>query len=366
VLPIRLIAIDMDGTLLGEDGHVSPRNLAALHAARAAGVEIVVATGRRHAYAMRILRPLGLNHACALVSSNGTVTRTLGSPSEPTQLLARTHLPHAAALWLCAHIEEFRNALVLTFDRVGPDGEDTRGALVVEHLDNLHTSIGRWMEVNEPYIAHINPIESALTPAASASPESAAPIQAMLCGTTERMARAEARLLQHPGVAASGHPSGRSGGTLTNKPDAPLMTASPSWVGSTERGATTSGAPLMTASPSWVGTSQADIPLLTLHRTEYPHRNLSILDILPAHCSKGAAILALAATRHIDASQIMAIGDNWNDVSMLEAAAHPILMANAPDDLKALAHTRNWPIGPSNRDDGVAEAIESALTIPCP
>jgi hydroxymethylpyrimidine pyrophosphatase-like HAD family hydrolase len=111
-------------------------------------------------------------------------------------------------------------------------------------------------------------------------------------------------------------------------------------------------------------TSAPPTELLTLHRTEYPARNLSILDILPANCSKGAAILALAAARNIPASQIMAIGDNWNDVSMLEAAAHPILMANAPDDLRALALTRNWPIGPSNRADGVALAIESALTLP--
>jgi hydroxymethylpyrimidine pyrophosphatase-like HAD family hydrolase len=328
----------MDGTLLNEDGHVSPRTLAALHAAHAAGIEIVVATGRRHAYAMRILRPLGLHHALALISSNGTVTRTLGSVTEPTQLLARTHLPHVTALWLCAHIEEFRNALVLTFDRVVPDGpnqgEDTRGALVVEHLDQLHASIGRWMEVNEPYIAHIVPIESALTPAALDTP-----IQAMLCGTIDRMAHAEARLLQHPGVAASGHPSGRSGGKHLGAPHLePEM-----W----------------DSHPKTSGTE-----LLTLHRTEYPHRNLSILDILPANCSKGAAILTLAQTRGIDPSQIMAIGDNWNDVSMLEAAAHPILMANAPDDLRALALTRNWPIGPSNRADGVALAIESALTLP--
>src|ERR1700685_4251005 len=74
---------------------------------------------------------------------------------------------HATALWLCAHIEEFRNALVLTFDRVGPDGEDTRGALVVEHLEELHSSIGRWMAANEPYIAHVNPIEDALSPNAA-------------------------------------------------------------------------------------------------------------------------------------------------------------------------------------------------------
>ena len=160
-----MIAIDMDGTLLGDDGRVSPRNLAALLAAEAAGVEIVVATGRRHSYAMRVLRPLGLHHASTLVSSNGTVTRTLGSfGDEPiaSQLIARTHLPHATAIWLCGHVDEFRNALVLTFDRVGPDGDDTRGALVVEHLDNLTASIGRWMADNEPYIAHVIPIERAL------------------------------------------------------------------------------------------------------------------------------------------------------------------------------------------------------------
>ena len=81
-------------------------------------------------------------------------------------------------------------------------------------------------------------------------------------------------------------------------------------------------------------------PLLTLHRTEYPARNLSILDILPANCSKGAAILTLAAARNIPASQIMAIGDNWNDVSMLEIAGTAVLMDNAPDDLKAFARAR--------------------------
>jgi hydroxymethylpyrimidine pyrophosphatase-like HAD family hydrolase len=353
----------MDGTLLNEEGHVSPRTLAALHAAHRAGIEIVVATGRRHAYAMRILRPLGLHHALALISSNGTVTRTLGSATEPTQLLARTHLPLPTALWLCDHIRgegdlNFRNALVLTFDRVGPDGEDTRGALVVEHLAELHASIGRWMEVNEPYIAHVVPIESALKPhpdlALNGDPANHhAPIQAMLCGTLDRMTHAEARLLQHPGVSASGHPSGRSGtSSQSGPPDSrPTSTAViPTEAQRAER-----------RDPRICPSSDPQ-SLLTLHRTEYPARNLSILDILPANCSKGAALLALAAARNIPPTRIMAIGDNWNDVSMLEAAAHPILMANAPDDLRALALTRNWPITPSNRADGVALAIESALT----
>ncbi|HEX9199462.1 MAG TPA: HAD family hydrolase [Acidobacteriaceae bacterium] len=347
-----MIAIDMDGTLLGDTGQVSPRNLAALLAAESAGIEVVVATGRRHSFAMRVLRPLDLHHANALVSSNGTVTRTLGSFGEEpiaSELIARTHLPHATALWLCAHIEEFRNAFVLTFDRVGLDGDDTRGALVVEHLEELHSSIGRWMAANEPYIAHINPIEAALNDDGT---NYDAPIQAMLCGTIERMRRAEARLLEHPGVSASGHPAGRSGATMngpgTDKPGAPSMTASSSWVGSN------------TSAPQ-----SEPAPILTLHRTDYPGRDLSILDILPAGCSKGAALLTLAATRDIAPTQILAIGDNWNDVSMLDVAGAAVLMDNAPEDLKELARERGWRIGSSNCNDGVAEAIEAALGVTC-
>ena len=337
----RLIAIDMDGTLLGEDGRVSRRNLAALRAARAAGIEIVIATGRRHSYALRVLRSLGLNHATVVVSSNGAVTRTLGAfapESEPvaTELIARAHLPHATALWLCAHLEEFRNALVLTFDRVGVDGEDTRGALVVEHLEELHASIGKWMAANEPYIAHVNPIEDALKPDAEPA------IQAMLCGTIERMARAEVRLLEHPHISASGHPSGRSGSSMDGQASASVVE--------------TAGLRADVVS----ATAQHR---LTLHRTEYPARDLSILDILPAGCSKGAAVLSLAAARDVEPAQILAIGDNWNDVSMMEIAGAAVLMDNAPDDLKARARERGWHIGASHHHDGVAEAIEAALAL---
>ena len=339
---IRMIAVDMDGTLLGDDGQVSPRNLAALLAAEAAGIEVVVATGRRHCYAMHILRPLGLAAASTLISSNGTVTRTLGSIGEnpvPSRLIARTHLLRETALWLCGHVDEFRNALVLTFDRVGPDGEDTRGALVVEHMDELNASIGRWMAVNEPYIAHVNPIEQALAPAGDT--DGNAPIQAMLCGTAERMARAEARLLEHPGVVASDHPSGRS--------VEPLEV----------------GAPCVTALSSRVVSKNDTPPILNLHRTVYPGRDLSILDILPPGCSKGAALLSLAASQEIDPIEILAIGDNWNDVSMLEIAGSAVLMENAPEDLKAMARSRGWRIGLANTAHGVAEAIESALAVTC-
>ncbi len=297
---LKMIAIDLDGTLLGADGQVSQRNADALKAAAGAGVTLAIATGRRHSYALKVLRPLGLDDATLLVSSNGAVARTFGS-----ELLERTHMELPVAEWLCGHLGEFRNALVITFDKVGADGEDSRGALVVEEFEDLHASIGRWMEANAPYIAHVRPIEGCL--------RGTLPIQMMLCGTVERMRRAEARMLEHPWVAAVGEEL--TGGKIA------------------------------------------------LNRTAYPERDLSIVDILPAGCSKGSVLLRLAAARGIAPAELMAIGDNYNDASMLEVAGFPVLMGNAPEEMRRLAAERNWHLtGPHDRD-GVAEAIERFVPI---
>jgi hydroxymethylpyrimidine pyrophosphatase-like HAD family hydrolase len=106
------------------------------------------------------------------------------------------------------------------------------------------------------------------------------------------------------------------------------------------------------------GPSEAEA---ALHRTEYPERDLSIVDILPAGCSKGHALLDLARERGVPREEILAIGDNWNDVSMLEAAGSAVLMANAPDDLKEVATRRGWGVGAHHLEDGVAIAVEAAL-----
>ena len=315
-----LIAIDMDGTLLGSDGRVSARNRAALLRAERADVEIVIATGRRHAYAMRVLRDLGLRPSNALISSNGTVIRTIG-----TELVHRTYMPLATARWLCQQVGEFRDTFVLTFDNVREDGEDRRGALVCERTEALHESIGAWMRTNEPYIARVERMEHALAspteaPGAlavavaedEAEPMVGAPIQAMLCGSMERMQQAEARLMEHPAVAGVGE-------------------------------------------PEFPGCE------IVLHRTVYPERDLAILDILPAGCSKASALAHLAEARGCTLADVLAIGDNWNDVPMLQAAGHAVLMGNAPADLLALARKQGWTIGPTNDEDGVAKAVEAAL-----
>jgi hypothetical protein len=98
-----------------------------------------------------------------------------------------------------------------------------------------------------------------------------------------------------------------------------------------------------------------------LHRTEYAQRDLCILDILPAGCSKASALLHLAELRGINASEILAIGDNWNDLPMFQVAGQSAIMANAPEDLRGLATERGWRIVPSNDEDGVAVVIEAVL-----
>jgi len=59
--------------------------------------------------------------------------------------------------------------------------------------------------------------------------------------------------------------------------------------------------------------------------------------------------------------EVLAIGDNWNDLPMLEAAGQAVLMSNAPNELKELGLTRGWTVGHSNDEDGAAIAIEQAL-----
>lgn len=303
-----LIAIDMDGTLLGPDGQVSERNRTALRSAEAHGAEVVIATGRRHSYAMRVLRELQLPKEHALISSNGTVIRTVGSA-----LLHRRHLQPRTARWLCAYAGEFRNTLMLTFDKVQPDGEDTHGALVCECTDELHGSIGRWMKANEAYIRQVASFDQELGRAGEEeAAESNAPIQAMLCGSVERMRAAEALLTAHPAVIGVG------------------------------------------AEPH----TGAEI---TLHRTAYPERDLCIVDILPAGCSKASALQELTRMRGLMMSDVLAIGDNWNDMPMLRAAGQAVLMGNAPADLKLLGEAEGWWLAPGNDEDGVAVALEAAF-----
>jgi hypothetical protein len=269
---IRLLASDIDGTLLNPQFQISEGDLNALRRANAEGIEIVLVTGRRHTFAEPIAKQLGFD--LWLISSNGAVTRSLAG-----ETFHRALMPREICRELCGAMQEFRGHTVLTFDK------ETRGAIVLEHLDDLNPSIRRWLEKNRAYIEFVVPLENALV---------SDPVQAMFCGSMAKMGKALAAL------RASG---------LNNR--------------------------------------------ITVLRTEYPERDLSMIDVLNTGCSKGHALERWAAHRGYGRDQVMAIGDNHNDVEMLEFAGHPVIMGNACEELRG----RGWNVTLGNDRCGVAAAL---------
>jgi hypothetical protein len=94
--------------------------------------------------------------------------------------------------------------------------------------------------------------------------------------------------------------------------------------------------------------------------TEYLHRDFSLVDIIQAGCSKGAALREWAERRGFAPAEIMAVGDNLNDVQMLEFAGRPVVMGNALAELL----DRGWPVTAANDEAGVALAINAILPGP--
>jgi len=273
---IRLLATDIDGTLLNPQYQISEGDLTALRQAHAAGIEIVLVTGRRHSFALPIAKQLGFD--LWLISSNGAVTRSLSG-----ETFHRDLMPAETCRQLCHAMQEFRGNTVLTFDK------ETKGAIVLERLDEIGASIRRWIEKNMEFIEFVVPIERALV---------SDPVQSMFCGTMQRMALA-LQALDRVGLEGK----------------------------------------------------------ITVLRTEYPARDLSMIDVLNAGCSKGHALQRWAAHRGFHRDQVMAVGDNHNDVEMLEFAGHPVIMGNACEELR----TRGWRVTLGNEACGIAAALQDVI-----
>ena len=87
--------------------------------------------------------------------------------------------------------------------------------------------------------------------------------------------------------------------------------------------------------------------------TEYSHRNFSLIDITAPTATKGRALAWRADQLGLSPDQVMAVGDNFNDLEMLEYAGTPVVMENAVADLKE----RGWYVTGHQNDAGLAAAI---------
>jgi hydroxymethylpyrimidine pyrophosphatase-like HAD family hydrolase len=95
--------------------------------------------------------------------------------------------------------------------------------------------------------------------------------------------------------------------------------------------------------------------------TEYTHRDFSLIDVTAPGATKGRALAWRAAQLGIARDEVMAVGDNFNDLEMLEFAGLPVVMANSVEELKQ----RGWPITGDNENAGLAEAIRRFVFDDC-
>ena len=268
---LRLLALDIDGTLLDSDGRIPTANHHAVARAIDAGIEVVLATGRRYDSARPIFE--ALPDALTLILSNGAIVK-----ARDGQTLMRSLLSRETARAVLAEFAEHRASAAVVFDR------PREGQVVFEAIDWEHLRHRRFFEANRPFLAEVAPLEHCLTED---------PIQVMFSGGCTEMRHLFERLQQ------------RSDG-------------------------------------------------FSVALTEYQHRDFSLVDIVTAGCSKGSALLAWAAERGLARAEVMAMGDNLNDLQMLEFAGTAVIMGNALPELKA----RGWPVTGSNNDGGVAQAID--------
>jgi Cof subfamily protein (haloacid dehalogenase superfamily) len=271
---IRLLALDIDGTILDSHGQVPEANRAAIAAAIDAGVEVALATGRRYDFARPIVERLPA--PLTLILSNGAIVKT-----REGETLVRHLLPREIARAVIERVPQHRMNTSVVFDR------PREGQVVFEVLEWDHPRKGAFLVSNRPFVSEVAPLVDCLTED---------PVQVTFSGGCSEMRQLFGELHETPGE-------------------------------------------------------------FTAALTEYAHRDFSLVDVVKAGCSKGAALREWAVLRGIPREAVMAMGDNLNDLQMLEFAGTPVLMGNALDELKA----RGWPVTASNDDAGVARAIETFI-----
>jgi Cof subfamily protein (haloacid dehalogenase superfamily) len=273
-VPIQMIAMDLDGTLLDAQSQLPAENARAIAEAAARGIEIVIVTGRRYHSARSIAGELGCD--AHLIVSNGALIKSAAGETHYRQLL-----PAATARQVLDATAEFRSCAGVIFDR--PFAKQ----IVFERVDWDGPFVGDYLRRHRQHVAEIDPLTECL--------DGDDPVEILFLDDCARINRAKKSLEALP---------------FANE--------------------------------------------FTLALTEYPHRNLSMLDVLARGVNKGAALAELTRLRGIPRENVMAIGDNWNDREMLEYAGLPVVMGNSVPELKTLG----WSVTLSNEQAGVAAAID--------
>ena len=272
-MPFKLIALDVDGTLLRSDGTISRRTRAALSTAIQNGLRLALATGRRKRSAQPIQALLGLPHY--LVASQGAVVY------DGDEIVAHAHLPRAGARIALEHVHAL---------------DMSAGMFANAHQPETIWITGAWQTNQrlEVYTKRHGDLIRELTDLQSAALDHD-PIEIVVFDEMERLEQLHARL----------EPFER------------------------ER-------------------------LFRIIFSRYQFTAGGAVEVVGPATSKAAALDALCSQLGYSQADVIAFGDNVNDVEMLESAGLGVCMANGTDDARAAADRLTL----SNDEDGIAVVLE--------
>ena len=173
---IKLIGIDVDGTLLDSRGRLPAANLSAINDAVGQGIHVAIVTGRSFFFALPAVE--ALPDPLTLVVHNGAIARTRSG-----ETLMRRLMPRQLALDVLGATGPWRDAAVVIFDR------PLAGQMVYDRLDWEHPNRSRFRDRNRDIIEQVASLEEAITED---------PIQVAYNGGVPAMREVVAALEGHP------------------------------------------------------------------------------------------------------------------------------------------------------------------------
>lgn len=276
-MKIKLLALDIDGTLIKSNAELSDRNRSAIERAISLGVYIVLLTGRRFGSALQLIQKLNLE--LPIISHNGALIKR----SDTLETIRLHPLDVNTAHDIIMAGRKDGVDMICCVDE--PDGI---GKIVIDNISEENIYLWRYIDKYKDSLLRVDDLIKFVE-----NP----PIQIMFSGTCNLVDNFNDKLK-----------------SLINGK-------------------------------------------VSLVKTRYRNSDLTILDVLSGEASKGHTLAELAVQLGISRENVMAVGDNHNDLSMLHYAGTGVIMANAEEELK----NHGFPVTSSNEEDGVAEAIEKYI-----
>lgn len=280
---IKLLALDLDGTLLDSSGKISEENKEAIRAAEERGVLVTIATGRRFRDAKPVGVELGLN--APLVTHNGALLKF----AESEETVGFSLIGRMTSLEILRVGKGFGGDALVSTD---PHGG---GTLLYDRVP----------EANMPLQQYIYWSKKLHGPDAETAVQRVVSLEDRI--PTEKVIH----------ISFSG-----------------------------------SCAPMREMQQVLEDELHDSVNILA---TIYPQLDFTLIDILPPGASKGVGVTKLAKMHDLTIENVMAIGDNFNDLGMLDVAGTPVIMGNA--DPKLLERPEFYTTL-SNDESGVAAAVE--------